>query len=109
MVAHQAPLSMEFSRQEHWSGLPFPTPGDLRNPGIEPMSLASPALAGGFFTTSANWEVHSNNGGGGLVAKLCPTLCVPHGLYSPPGSSVHGISQAGILKWVAVSFSKGSS
>ena len=48
-VAHQAPLSMEFSRQEYWSGLPFPTPGDL--PGIEPASLASPALAGGFFTT----------------------------------------------------------
>ena len=45
---HQAPLSMEFSKEEYWSGLPFPTPGDLPNPGIEP---ASPALAGGFFTT----------------------------------------------------------
>ena len=53
-VAHQAPLSMEFSRQESWSGLPFPTPGDLPDPGTEPMSLASPALAGQFFTT---WEV----------------------------------------------------
>ena len=51
-VAHQAPLSMGFSRQEHWSGLPFPLPGDLPNPGIEPASLASPALAGGFFTTA---------------------------------------------------------
>ena len=50
-VACQAPLSMEFSRQEYWSGLPFPTPGDLPDPGIEPTSLASPALAGGFFTT----------------------------------------------------------
>ena len=50
-VAHQAPLFMEFPRQEHWSGLPFPTPRDLRNPGIKPVSLASPALAGGFFTT----------------------------------------------------------
>ena len=50
-AAHQAPLSMEFSRQEHWSWLPFPSPGDLSNPGIEPRSLASPALAGGFFTT----------------------------------------------------------
>ena len=39
-VAHQAPLSMEFSRQEYWSGLPFPSPGDLPNPGIEPMSPA---------------------------------------------------------------------
>ena len=50
-VTHQAPLSMEFSRQEYWSGLPFPTPGDLPNPGIEPTSHVSPALAGGFFTT----------------------------------------------------------
>ena len=48
-VAHQPPLSMGFSRQEHWSGLPFPPPGDLANPGIEPASPASPALAGGFF------------------------------------------------------------
>ena len=47
-VALQAPLSMGFSRQEYWSGWPFPFPGDLHDPGIEP---ASPALAGGFFTT----------------------------------------------------------
>ena len=53
-VAHQAPLSMGFSRQEYWSRLPFPSPGDL-NPGSEPASLASPALAGSFFTTSATW------------------------------------------------------
>ena len=46
----QAPLSMGFPRQEYWSGLPFPSPGDLRDPGIEPKS---PALAGKFFTT---WE-----------------------------------------------------
>ena len=46
-VAPQAPLSMGFSRQEHWSGLPFPPPGALPDSGIE---LASPALAGGFFT-----------------------------------------------------------
>ena len=55
-VAHQTPLSMEFSRQEFWSGFPFPTPGDLPDPGIEPASPASPALAGGFFTTSTTWE-----------------------------------------------------
>ena len=53
-AARQAPLSMGFSRQEYWSGLPFPSPGDLPNPGIE---SKSPALAGGFFTTSATWEV----------------------------------------------------
>ena len=45
-VAHQAPLSMEFCRQEYWSGLPFPTPGDLPDSRIEPASLVSPALAG---------------------------------------------------------------
>ena len=50
-VAFQTPLSMEFSRQDYQSGLPFPTPGNLPDPGIEPMSPASPALAGGFFTT----------------------------------------------------------
>ena len=51
-----AALSMEFSRQEHWSGLPFPTPGDLPDLRIEPSTLASCALADGFFTTSATWE-----------------------------------------------------
>ena len=55
-VAHQALLSMGFSRQEYWSGLPFPSPGDLLDTGMEPMSLMSPALAGGFFTTCATWE-----------------------------------------------------
>ena len=50
-VAHQAPLSMKFSRQEYWSGLPFPSLGDLPNPGVEPTSLVSPALVGRFFTT----------------------------------------------------------
>ena len=49
-AAHQAPLSMGFPRQEYWSGLPFPPPGDRLNPGIEPQSFASPALAGRFFT-----------------------------------------------------------
>ena len=49
--ACQAPLSMEFSRQEYWSGLPFHSPGDLPNPGIEPGSPGSPALAGRFFPT----------------------------------------------------------
>ena len=55
-VAHQAPLSMGFSRQECWSGLPFPSPGDLPNPGIEPTSPMSLALAGEFFTTG--WAYH---------------------------------------------------
>ena len=46
---------MGFPRQEYWSRLPFPPPGDLPDPGIEPVSLGSPALAGGFLTTSAPW------------------------------------------------------
>ena len=61
-VAHQAPLSMEFSRQDYWSGLLFPPPGDPPYPGIEPAPLASPALAGGFFTTSATWKVNGVSG-----------------------------------------------
>ena len=55
-VVHQGSLSMGFSRQEYWSGLPCSPPGNLPNPGIKPTSLESPALAGGFFTTSATWE-----------------------------------------------------
>ena len=57
-LTHQAPLSMGFSRQEYWSGLPFPSPGVLPDRGIEPRSFTSPTLAGRFFTTSATWEDH---------------------------------------------------
>ena len=57
-VAYQVPLSMGFSRQEYWSGLPFPSPGDLPDRGIKFTSLMSPALAGKFFTTSDTWEAH---------------------------------------------------
>ena len=53
----KAPLSMGFSRQEYWSGLPCPLPGDLPSPVIEPPSLRSPALAGGFFTTRATSQL----------------------------------------------------
>ena len=55
-IAHQAPLSMGFSRHEYQSGLPCSPPGDLPDPAIELGSLMSPALPGGFFTTSATWE-----------------------------------------------------
>ena len=57
-VAHQAPLSTGFLRQENWSGLPFPSPGDLPDPGIEP---TSPALAGRFFTTEQPGIVDSKS------------------------------------------------
>ena len=58
---------MGFSRQEYWSRLPFPPPGDLPDPGIEPASLMSPALAGGFLTMSATWEAQEN----GIDALIC--------------------------------------
>ena len=56
-VTRQAPLSMEFSRQDYWSGLPFPPPGDLPKPEVKPASLASPALAGELFISCTTWEV----------------------------------------------------
>ena len=55
-VALQAPLSVGFSRQEYWTGLPCPLPGDLSDPGIDPASLMYLALVRGFFTTSTSWE-----------------------------------------------------
>ena len=58
-VAHQVPLSMEFSRQEYWSGLPFPPLGYLPHPGIEPMSPVSPAVADGFFTTELPGKLYT--------------------------------------------------
>ena len=58
-VAHQAALSIGFSRQEYWSGLPCLPPGDLLGPGTEPTSLMSPVLTGRFLTTNATWEAQS--------------------------------------------------
>ena len=52
----KAPLSMGILQARHWSGLPYPTPGDLPDPGIEPAFLMSPVLAGRFLTTSITWE-----------------------------------------------------
>ena len=70
-VARQAPLSIGLSRQEYWSGLPCPAPGDLPHPGIKPASLISLALAGGFFTSSATWEAPSV-----LITKISPGASV---------------------------------
>ena len=80
-VAHQTPPFIEFSRQEYWSGLPFPSPGDLPDPGIE---LAAVAAAKSF--------------------QSCLTLCDPID-GSPPGSPIPGTLQARTLEWVAISFS----
>ena len=68
-VTHQAPLSMGFSSQEYWSRLPSPSPGDLPNPGTESTSPASPALAGGFFTTSTTMDI---------------CICMTESLWSSP-------------------------
>ena len=114
---------MGFPRPEYWSGLPFPSPGDLFDPGIEP---ASPALADGFFTAELPGKPSHGLCCSCSVAQLCLTLCMPgfpvlHYLpelgqtscdpmdYSPPGSSVHGVFQARMLEWVAISSSRGSS
>ena len=83
---------MQFSRKEYWSGLPFPSPGHLPNPGIEPGSPALQAVA-----------LPSELLGESKVTQLCLTLCVPMEY------TVHGILQARILEWVAVPFSRGSS
>ena len=86
-VARQALLSMGSSRQEYWSMLPFPPPGDLPDPGIKPASLMSPALAGKFFTASITWEGLATNLGENAAGfswgkQVCwgtssPTLATP--------------------------------
>ena len=98
-VAPQAPLSMEFSMKEYWSGLPFPIPRDLPNPGIKPMSLASLTLPSRFFTTVPSLKVKVKV----LDAQSCPTLCDPVDC-SLPISSGDGLLQARILEWVSHSF-----
>ena len=80
----QTPLSLGFSRHEPWRGLPCPPPGDLSNPGTEPTSLMSPALTGGFFTSSTTWEAPRSNAANGTHSFLWLVfLCthVPYFLY----------------------------
>ena len=135
-VACQTPLSMGISRQEYWSGLPFPSPGDHPNPGIEP---GSPALwadsrvplsmenALSFRSQhichllqltqiTLNYYLNYYLKIPIIVLVMCVCVCAQSCLplcdpmdYSPPGSSVHGIFQARILEWVAISYSRGSS
>ena len=93
-IAPQAPLSKGFSRHKYWSGLPYPSPGDLLNPGIETVSLKSPALAGDFFTR-VTWSESES--------RLVMSDSVN------PWTVVHGILQGRILEWVAYPFSSVSS
>ena len=101
VVARQAPLSMGFSRQAYWSGLPFPSPGDLPDPGMEPASLVSPALVGGFFTTSATWEALQPERGmgnspvpGAVRHKICQQLATAFSMMGAAGV----VSEMGIQK-----------
>ena len=102
---------MELSRQEYWSRLPFLSPGDLPNPGIEPISLMSPALAGGFFTSRATWEVicfiHSirkkllikmgKRRSASRMSVLQRELSPPSLNWGTPGVGMQGVSR---LFWV---------
>ena len=127
-AAHQAPLSMGFSRQKCWSGLPLPSPGYLPNPGIEPSSpdyrqtiycLSHRGTQWIKFYLASIMSNQSSNTGVGChfllqcmrvkseseVAQSCPTLSDPMDC-SPPGSSVHGSCQARAQEWGASAFSE---
>ena len=103
---------MEFSRQDYWSGMPFPSPGDLPNPGIEPWF---PTMQANSFDSNRQWAqieaaaskndiIKTQTAATAKSLQSCPTLCDPID-GSPPGSPVPGILQARTLEWVAISFS----
>ena len=90
-VPCQAPLSMEFSSQEYWSGLPFPSSGDLPDREIKPASLTSPALAAGSLPLAPPGKPISQYAAAAAKSlQSCPTLCDPID-GSPPGSLIPGI------------------
>ena len=95
---------MGFFRQEYWSGLPFPSLGNLPNPGIK---LRPPALQADSLLSEPLGKVEKKEKKS-EVAQSCPTLCHPVDC-SLLGSSLHGILQARVLEWVTISFSRGSS
>ena len=101
-------LSVGFSGQKYWNGLPWPPPGHLPNPGIKSVSLMSPALTGRFFTTSTTWAALLRYFVCVLVTQKCLTLHDPMDC-SLPDSSVLGILQSRVLEWVTIPFSRGSS
>ena len=97
-VACQALLSMRFSRQEYWSGLPCLSPGALLDPGIETISLVSR------IGRLVLYQQHHLGSSAAKSLQSCPTLYNPID-GSPPGSPIPGILQARTLEWVAISFS----
>ena len=110
-TAHQAPLSMGFSRQEYWNGLPFLPPGNLPDPGIKPKSPKSPALVGGFFTTKPSRKrTHPESLYNPRLKYLCRSIsgCIVLCVLSPPGHlrSPHsemyqaaGMRHPGLWRW----------
>ena len=127
-VARQASLSMGFPREEYWSALPFPSPGNRPTQGSNLCPLHLLHWQAGSLSPVPPGKSEENNGilwtsypvshlvspkcrrsqSVLRVTQSCPTLCNPMG-YSLPGSSIHGILQARILEWVAIPFSRGSS
>ena len=97
---------MGYSRQEYWSGLPFPSLGDLSNPGIKPVSLCVLRWQVGSLPTSVTWEALKKYAAAAAAKsrQSCPTLCDPID-GSPPGFPIPEILQARTLEWVAISFS----
>ena len=116
-VAYHSPLSMGFSREEYWSGLTFPSPENIPDPGIEPGPPSEPPWKS--TSLPRPWDSPGKNTGVGChfllqsrkvkseseVAQPCPTLRDPMDC-SLPGSSVHGIFQARVLEWGAIAFSE---
>ena len=101
-----APLSMEFSRQGYWSGLLFPSPGDLSDLGSETVFLISPALQTDSLLLSYQGSLEKlldiiNHEQENEVAQSCPTVCNSMDC-SLPGSPIHEIFQARIPEWIAI-------
>ena len=99
-IAYQGPLSMEFSRQEHWSGLPFPSPGNLPNLGIEHVS---PALAGKFFTTT---HPRSHDDGAQIQTQEIWSKSSVHSAEPALGKGGISNAQLNLARFIAVSQSK---
>ena len=101
---------MGFSRQEYWSGLPYSPPGDPPNPGIEPTSLESPALAGGFFTTSTTWEANFHSSPTAYILSFIKQHleCTPSQPYTASSSFPLRITSRSIffLQTVALTISR---
>ena len=98
-IAHQALLPIDFSRQEYWSGLSFPSPEDFPYSRTEP---ESPALWADSLPSEPPVTCY-------VQSHICHIQLSNPMDYSPPDSSAHGILQAGMLEWVAISYSRGSS